>query len=233
MKHLIFYFFAMLVFSSCNQRAGSGNIVTKIRQTGEFTGISVGGAFEVELKNGPVTEVKVESDDNIIDFIETRVSGDILKIRTKSGTGFNDAHFKVYITAPEINSINGSGAAHVKVIGQLKSPDRISFDVSGASGISATVDAPEIAAEISGAGNMELSGRTRDYTAEVSKAGDLKSGDLKSENTVVTVSGAGSARVYASVSLKADASGAGHIYYRGGASVKAKTSGAGNIKNEN
>jgi len=233
MKQLIFCFFTILALSSCDQEMGSGNIVTEKRQTGNFTGISVGGAFEVEIKPGPVTQVEVESDDNVIGFIETKVSGDVLKIRTKSGTGFNNAHFKVYITAPEINSINTSGAANVKVIGQLTSTGKISMDVSGAGKCTASVDAPEIYAQVSGAGNVDISGKTRNYTAKVSGSGDLKSGDLQSENTDVEVSGAGNARVHASISLKAEASGAGNIYYKGGAAVQQKTSGAGNVKNEN
>ncbi|MCW3093963.1 MAG: hypothetical protein JWP81_5032 [Ferruginibacter sp.] len=233
MKHLLLCFFTLMVLASCNQRRGSGNIVTEKRNTGDFKGISVGGAFEVELKSGPATEVVVESDDNVIHDIETKVSGDVLKIRTKNGHGFNNAHFKVFVTAPEINSLEISGAAHLKAIDELKSTRKISFDVSGAGGCKASVDAPEVNAEISGAGNIELSGRTKDYNAEVSGSGDLKSADLKSESTVVKATGAGSARVHASVRLKANASGAGNIYYRGGANVEMKTSGAGNIKNEN
>ncbi|MEO5893394.1 MAG: head GIN domain-containing protein [Ferruginibacter sp.] len=233
MRQLLFCFFTLAIFSSCEHRRGSGNIVTEKRQTGDFTGISVGGAFTVEVTTGPVTEVKVEADDNVINSIETKVSGDVLKIRTKDGASFNDAHFKVYITAPEINSIKSSGAATVKVMDQLKNKGKISLDVSGAAHISASVDAPEISADISGAGNIDLSGRTRDYTAEVSGSGDLKSGELKTENTDVRVSGAGNARVYASVRLKAEASGAGNIYYKGGATVDPKTSGAGNVKNDN
>jgi hypothetical protein len=233
MKQLIAFLFAILVFSACNQRTGSGNIVTDRRRTADFHGISVGGAFTVEVKIGSPTEVTVEADDNVIALIETKVDDGILKIRTKNGSSFNDAHFKVFVTVPELSSINSSGAANVKVLGPLKSNEKISLDASGAAGITASLDAPEIEAEITGAANMELSGRTRDYSAEVSGSGELKSGGLRSENTDVHVSGAGNAHVHASVSLKADASGAGNIYYKGGGNTVVKTSGAGNVKNEN
>lgn len=233
MKQLIFLFFTTLVLGACNQITGSGNIVTEKRQTGNFTSISVGGAFEVEIKTGTETLVEVESDDNVIRYIETQVSGDVLKIRTKDGNGFNNSHFKVYVTAPEINSIKTSGAADVKVIGDLKSTGKVSFYVSGAGHIATSVDSPEILADISGAGKIDLSGRTRDFKANVSGSGELKSGKLHSENTNVHVSGAGTARVHASISLKANVSGAGNIYYNGGAAVQEKKSGAGNIKSEN
>jgi len=233
MKQFVFYGFMMIMLNSCMELTGSGNIVNEKRQTGSFTGISVGGAFEVQIKNGPETEVIVESDDNIIKYIETKVSGNVLKIRTKDGTGFSQATFKVSITSPEINLIRVSGASNVKGTSQLKSAGKISLDVSGAGGIKASLDAPEIDSELSGAGNMELEGRTRDYKASVSGSGELKSADLLSEHTNVSVSGAGTARVHASVSLKAHATGAGNIHYKGGASVEQKTSGAGNIKSDN
>ena len=232
MKQLLVYGFAVLLFCSCNQRTGSGNIITEKRQTGDFTGVSVGGAFTVELKIGPVTEVEVEADDNVMKYIETRVSGNTLKIGTKNSHGFNNAHFKVYVTAPEIKMIRSSGAASVKASGILKTTDKIRLDVSGAAHITASVDAPEVNAEVSGAGNIDLDGRTRNYTAEVSGSGNLKSANLQSENTDVSVSGAGTARVHASVSLKAHANGAGNIYYKGGASVQQRTSGAGNVRKE-
>lgn len=233
MKQLLFSLLTILMFSACSQKTGSGNIITEKRQTGNFVGISVGGAFEVEVKNGPETIVEVEADDNVINFIETKVSGNILKIRTKEGTSFNNAHFKVFVTAPEISSLKVSGAANVKGNGQLSCPGKMSLDVSGAGNIKTIVDAPEIEAELSGAGNIDLSGRTRNYKAKVSGSGDLKSGNLQSENTEVDVSGAGTARVHASISLQANASGAGNIYYKGGASVQQIKSGAGNIKSEN
>ena len=65
MKQIAFYLLAVIILGSCDQMSGSGNIVTEKRETGDFKGISAGGAFEVEVKMGPVTEVVVEADDNI------------------------------------------------------------------------------------------------------------------------------------------------------------------------
>lgn len=232
MKNLLIL--AAIIFSaaSCTHIEGSGNIVTEKRQTGDFKGISVGGAFEVELKAGPVTSVEVEADDNLIKLIETKVSGGVLKIENRNGFSINDGHLKVYITAPEITKINCSGAANVKALDMLKSDSRISLDASGAGNIKAAVDAPEIEAEASGAAEVELSGRTREYDAKASGSGNIKSSKLLSESTDAEATGAGSVHVHASVTLKAHASGAGSVYYRGGASVQQSTSGAGSVKSE-
>jgi putative autotransporter adhesin-like protein len=233
MKQILLFSIVLFMLASCQQMHGSGNIVKEKRETSDFTGVSAGGAFEVEIKNGPAREVEVEADDNIMKYIETEVRGGVLRINTKENVNFNDAHFKVYVTAPEINSVKSSGASDIKIKETLKSPNKISFDVSGAGNISGIADAPEIDAEISGAGNITMSGRTRNYTAKVSGSGNLKTGDLQSETAEVRVSGAGNAWVHASVRLKANASGAGNIHYKGGAEVEQHSSGAGNVISQN
>jgi hypothetical protein len=233
MKQLLFFALVILTLGSCRRIDGSGNVITETRQTGDFKGVSAGGAFQVEIKTGPETEVVVEADDNIMPYIETEVRGNVLRISTKDNTNINDATLKVYVTAPEITSLKSSGASDIKIKDPLKSGGKISLDVSGAGNISGGVDAPEIYAEISGAGGIQVSGRTRDYKARVSGSGNLKTGDLQTENTDVHVSGAGNAWVHASVRLKADASGAANIHYKGGAKVEQHASGAGNIVSQN
>lgn len=232
MKQIILFAFTIFVINGCKQLQGSGNIITENRTTNNFTAISVGGAYEVELKNGPVREVRVEADDNIIKYIETRVSDNTLSVETKDGVNFNNGHFKVFVTAPEIRKIVSSGASSIDFKSILKNADKITLEASGAASITGEVDAPEIVTEASGASNIKLSGRTKNYTAEASGSADLKTGELMSETTKVQASGAATAHVYASLRLDADADGAASIYYKGAASVSQKTSGAANIKKD-
>lgn len=232
MKNLFILAVIAFMISSCQHMTGSGNIVKEKRNTGNFKRIDVGGAFEVELKNGPQTSVEVEADDNLLSIIETRVNGDELNIHTKGSYNITDGHFKVYITAPEIKGVKSTGAANFKALDVLKSDEQITFEASGAGNIKAAVDAPKVKAESSGAGDIELSGRTKDYTVNASGGGNVKSANLLTETTDADVSGAGSVHVHASVSLKAEASGAGSVYYRGGANVSSNTSGAGSVKKE-
>lgn len=231
MRKIVFFAAIIIAFTSCDRLSGSGNIVTEKRALDNFTGISVGSAFEAEIKSGPYA-VEVEADDNLMKHIKTRVTGGILKIEFKKNTSITNAHLKVYITAPEINRINSSGAARVKVIDQLKSSGKIILETSGAGNIEAAVDAPEIETEVSGAGSIDVKGRTRSHSAKASGGGSIKSKELLSENTVAKSSGAGNIHVHASVSLKANASGAGNVFYTGGASVESHASGAGSVRKE-
>ncbi len=232
MKQFIFLILSAALITGCHFRRGSGNIITQKRETSSFKGVSAGGAFEVEIKIGNTTEVIVESDDNLMPFIETRVENDVLKISTRSNN-INNGHLKVFVTAPEINFIKGSGASTIKAVDPLKNGDKIRFEASGASSVSATVDAPSINAEASGASKIELSGRTRQYDAEADGSSDIKSGQLQSENTVIDASGASTVHSHASVSIAVKASGASSVYYKGAGVLKSESTGASDVKHEN
>ena len=149
MRRIFFLLIIIASFASCEYTTGSGNIVTENRSAGSFSGISVGGDFDVEVKIGSTTEVKVEADDNIIKHIETRVSGNILRIRTEDLHNYRDVHMKVYITTPSLNKISASASARVNVDDLLKSNERLSFNASSAGNINAEVEAPEVEADAS------------------------------------------------------------------------------------
>jgi hypothetical protein len=229
MKYLVIAFFFVTIFTNCNQINGSGKIITEKRTVGAFTGIKVGGAFEVEATITSTTSVTVEADDNIAPLIQTYVSDGILYIKTKMANNLNNGHMKILISTPLLSSIDCSGAANLKVINAINHNGKIKLEASGASDIEATINAPEVLVEASGAGQIELNGNTQKYTLLISGASDVKSSNLLSENTDVHVSGAGNAYVHSSLFLKAVSSGAGTIHYRGAGRVDEHVSGAGTI----
>ena len=230
MKQFILFCTAFILLNSCHYTTGSGNIISEKRSVGNFTGISVGGSFDVEVKIGPVTQVTVEADDNVIKYVETRVSGNTLKIRTEGMHSMNNVHLKVYISIPELRSVKASASASVKVLDIIKEDGRLSFDASSSADIEAEVDAPEVDAEASSSGSVNLIGKTKNYSARVSSSGDIKSFELLSENTDVSASSSGSAQVHASVSLTAKANSSGSIDYRGAANVKKTVNSSGSVE---
>jgi hypothetical protein len=233
MKYLLFFAVIAFVAGSCTQLNGSGNIIKQKRETGSFTGVEAGGAFEVEIKKGATTEVIVESDDNIISYIKTKVVGDILEISHNDGFSFGNGHFKVYITIATLNYIKASGASNIKAIDEIKSSEDMNIESSGAANITANVNTPNIKIEASGASHVELTGKTRKLTAVSSGSAGIKCAALKSENADLSASGASTIHAYASISIEASASGAANIYHLGTNNIKEQTSGAAGIKSEN
>ena len=95
---------------------GSGNLVTEIREVGSFTRIAVSGGANVELTVDPSLRqsVSVTYDDNVLDFIVTRVSGNTLIIDTEGSfrtTGGGRRY--VTVVTDRIEVIKASGGADV------------------------------------------------------------------------------------------------------------------------
>lgn len=227
---LSFLFFAIIALSSCSHTTGSGNIVTENRDTGSFDAISVGGSFDVEVKMGDTRQVTVEADDNIIKYIQTRVSGNVLKINTRDLHSYSNVHMKVYVTVPEIKAISASGSAEVIASNTLKNNEKLVFKASSSSTIKAEVDAPGVVTDASSSATIELKGRTKTYVSEASSSADIKTFGLLSENTTANVSSSGSIQVHASVNLNAKASSSGSIEYKGGATVTKTESSSGSVE---
>lgn len=230
MKRFII-FASLLMLFACRYRTGSGNLVTETRSPGPFTGLSVSGGFEVELRNAGKEEVVVEADDNIIKYIRTDVSGGQLRIRLED-IEVRKVHLKVFVSAPLINKIKASAASTVDVKDELRTGSNIQFNVSSASEVTAVVDAPEIRGDVSSAGELNLKGRTRDFKADASSGASIHAHDLLSENTDVRASSGATAEVHASLTLDAKASSGANISYRGGATVRKTESSGGQVEKD-
>jgi len=230
MKQIIFFFITLIVLASCHHTSGSGNIVTEKRTVGNFKGISVGGDFEVEVKIGPVTEVTVEADDNVIEYIETSINGNSLRIRTEDMHNFSNTHMKVYITVPALSVIKASASADVRVIDLLTSNEKLSFQSSNSGSIDAEVDAPEIETDASSGGSVTIRGKTKNHEADASSGADIKTWDLLSEQTNVSVSSGANAKVHASIGLKVTASSGAVVTYHGAAAVTNNVSSGASVQ---
>lgn len=214
---------------------GSGNIKTEDRNVSSFKNVEVHGASDVLVSQGSQSAVKVEGDDNLLQYIEVNQEGDRIVIRERSGYNLRPTNsIRIYVTTAVYNKIDASGACNIIGQSKISNPEDLSMHVSGAGDIKMEVDAPRLSASVSGSGSIDLKGQTKDVDLDLSGAANAHCYDLLAENTKVDISGAGSAEVFASVSLDARVSGAGSITYKGNASnVSQHVSGAGSVNKAN
>lgn len=225
MKKIIFLLITMLALGSCVYRTGSGNIIKQTRSTGSFKGIDAAGGFDVEIRKG-AENVMIEADDNLIQYIQTEVEGDILKIRFHE-SNVSNAHLKILVSAPEINLVKGAAGAEITSADELQSSGKIIVHNSSGSNSTLKLNAPDVEAEVSSGGEQQLSGHTRNFLGKASSGANLKAGDLLSENSTTEASSGSSVYVYASIKLVARASSGGNIHYKGGATVVTKEENSG------
>jgi Putative auto-transporter adhesin, head GIN domain len=215
--------------------SGNGVIKTEDHQVSSFKNVEVSGSINVYVSQGDLKPVRVEGDENLLQYIEVSQEGDKIIVRDRPGYNLAPTNdMRIYITSPVYNDIEVSGASDI--IGQMKivNPENLELRASGAGDIKMEVDAPKLTADISGSGSIDLKGQTKDVDLGLSGAGHAHCYELLAESTKVDISGAGSAEVYASVKLDAEVSGAGSVSYKGNAeTVIQHVSGVGSISKAN
>lgn len=210
---------------------GNGNIKTVERTVGAFKDVSTSGNIHVYITQGPQAPVKIETDENLLDYIEIHQRGDAISIETRDGYNLESTgEIKVYVTAPEFNHIGISGSGTVQSTTKIISKNDLDFSISGSGGLKAELNAPSVEVDITGSGHADIAGETKNLEIQISGSGEATCFNLLSENTTVDVTGSGDADVYASVKLDAQVSGSGNVHYKGAATqIKKDITGSGGV----
>ncbi|GGF25923.1 head GIN domain-containing protein [Hymenobacter cavernae] len=187
------------------------------RQTGDFRMIKASGAVNIMLKQGSKTSVVLEAEEeDVLRHIRTEVENGVLRIyRDKDGGSFTWLPTKsnkitVYITTPQLNSLELSGASDVKSE-SVFSADDFRIKASGASDVTLGVKAKTLSVEASGASDIRLTGQVESQQVHISGSSDYRASDLLSKRATVDASGASDAYVSAE-SLSSHASGASDVH---------------------
>jgi hypothetical protein len=236
MRQILFVAVAsILLFGSCREifskrMRGNGNVTTQTRSAGQFNSIEVSGNINVYARQDSSSVIKVEADDNLQQYIETRNDGGVLVIRSQEGYNLKPSRqIKVYVSANTFKNFQASGACDLFSDGTITSASEIDYDLSGSCDVTMAVNAPKISADLSGACSVKFSGQTKDFHIRGSGSTDIKSYDLLAENVDLDISGAGDAEIYASVKISGTISGAAGVKYKGAAQTDIHTSGATSV----
>jgi hypothetical protein len=237
MRRIVFASLCLLVvLSSCSYMGGKrvtgdGKLTSQNRNVGNFTGVEVTGSMEVIVSPGPTATVRVDADQNLQDYIETTLDGNVLEVHPRKGYNLKPrAGIKIYVTAPQYGSLAITGSGKITSNSKITHGSEMNMQVVGSGDIIVDADAPTITTEISGSGNITLSGNTRTLGSEINGSGEVHSFNLLSEATEVEINGSGNAEVYASKQLNVSISGSGDVQYKGSPAINQSIAGSGNIR---
>jgi hypothetical protein len=199
----------MLLLSGCHLAGvkGNGRITTEARPITEFTELETDGAFEVTWAPGGAA-FSVTTDENLIRYIHTRLSGQKLVIEWMK----------------PLRATRG-----IKV--QIASSQLIRATLNGAMRLAAaSLSGRELYLEANGASRVTLNGNVNAVQAEMNGASRLDAESLATRAMDLTINGAGRAEVNVAEVLKVDISGAGRVTYSGNPTIDKSISGAGSVK---
>lgn len=208
---------------------GNGEIVTEKRSVDDFNGLRIAGNFEVILEESSKPFVQLNTDENLLDFIDTEVKGGILNVSQEKKL-ISKSKIRIIINYLELKDIRVMGAALLKNEDYLSAED-LEIRMEGAGAIDLKILAEKLKVELSGAGVISLAGEVQEQELNLMGAGKLEAFDLDSKECDVSVGGLGGAEIYVTETLNATIEGVGTIKYDGQPEdVTTEIKGLGRIK---
>ena len=224
-----------MVLTSCNffekKVNGNGKVITQEQKLSSFKSIEASGSVKVHIRQDSSSSVKIETDENLLEYLDIHVTGDKLVVREKDG--FNLRASKdiiIYTSAPVYSEVSVSGSGDIISDNIISGGEPLALNVSGSGGINVQVALPKVSAEVSGSGDIKLSGTSKEFGASISGSGSIQAFDLITDITTLEISGAANAEVTANQKLDVNVSGSGDVRYKGEAAVSQSISGAGSVK---
>ena len=210
---------------------GDGSVTNRSYTVKSFSTLELHGAYNVSLASGAEPSVSIDTDENMHELILVESDGKVLKISSKRESVLRPTRMDLHIVySGSLEKISVIGACKLSAHDKLVS-ERLHLNLSGASDLHLDLELESLLTNVSGAGNIHLRGLAANHRAELSGASNLRAEDLITKTTRISLSGAGSAQVYATEHLDASISGVGKIEYAGNPKEKSiNTSGIGTIR---
>jgi len=231
--NIIFITALSLVVCSCQYleefEKGNGEIVTERRTVSEFNELKIGGNFEVLLEKGNSSYVEINTDENLLEFIDSEVYGAVLEI-TQQKKLISKKKIKLVINYIDLKELRAMGATLIKNEGYLDSKD-LKIRMEGAGIIDLKIQCDDLEVVVSGAGIVKLAGEVQTQYLNLTGAGKLEALDLESTSCTISVGGIGGAEIFVTEKLDATIEGIGGIEYAGDpAEIITEINGLGKIK---
>ncbi len=212
-----------------NTIKGSGVAATTNYALAGFSAVQAESAFHVNIQQGSVYAVKVTIDDNLLDYLDVRLSGDQLHIGLKPAS-LNCSQLKADVTMPEVTGLEGHGASHIQMTG-FDSDKALKVSLRDASNAKGDINCSSGEFSVSGASRLELQGRTGTVKIDAANASKAELGNFTVKEAVVHARGASHVTLNVSEFLDATATDASSVRYAGKpASLKKHVSGAASVK---
>jgi hypothetical protein len=211
--------------------SGSGRVVEESRKVSSFTGISL-------YSDGQVTNtleaLTIETDDNLMEYLETTVIDGILDIRVRESTDVdldptNGIKFDITVADLDGVELHGAGTFDIGVL----TTDRLELTINGAGDFSiGNLEANEVEVVLAGSGSIVLAGQVGTERLELLGAGDLDTSGMSAERVTVGLSGVGDVSVWATDQLDVIVAGIGDVGYYGNPSVTQLVTGSGTVSHK-
>lgn len=187
---------------------GSGKRETEKRQIAPFTSIMTEGAFDITVACQKDLSLEVEGDDNVIEYVSTEVSNNVLRLKNTRSYSVNEP-VKVKLSVPNLEGLSVSGAGKIEIKGMNN--EKFQIDSNGAPAIN-------------------VSGTTKLIQIHSNGAGKIDTHNLRASRGVVESNGVSRVDLYVADQLDVTVSGPSSVFYQGDPVVNKNVRGPGKVE---
>ena len=237
MKKIYKFFIPVLLiiisFSSCihsvfNCIRGNNTVVSEIRQPTNFNTISSSGDFSVYINVDTVNEVEVKAESNIMQYIETYTTNQVLHIEIDDNQCINiNKDIKIYIKTTNLEMVELLGSGLIDCPNIETADFAVKLDGSGDLNFNMDVDMLKI--DVTGSGDMVLSGTASKAELNILGSGDVRALNLEQDTCFVVINGSGDIYIDVNDLLDVQILGSGNIYYTGDPQLNLNILGTGEV----
>lgn len=244
MRTILLSVIALAATMSCIAQGriqGNGQTVERQRSVGTYKALSVRNGLDVEISGDLTGGIIVVADENLQEYVETKVEDGMLKITMKHGYRyrFNGKSPKVIVpNMGQLTAISVSGGSDVYTKNTTLQGDALSIACSGGSDFkgeinvktldmacsggsdfNASVEAEQCDLAISGGSDGDLSGYANVCSVSVSGGSDFKAHRFVTKDCDLSVSGGSDVDVHCTERLSAKVRGGSDVIYTGDCTV--------------
>ncbi len=213
MRNLLLLLLLTVLAAGCHhgmrsEITGSGKRELQKREVGSFTSITTEGAFNIEITCQKDLGLQVEGDDNVLDYVTSDVSNNVLRIKNTKGYSVSEpVKFKISVPNLEGLSVNGAGRIEIKGMNNEK------FEIDS-----------------NGAPSISVSGTTKVVDIDTNGAGKIDTHNLHATRAVVDSKGVSRIDLDVAEQLDVTVSGPSSVYYKGDPVVNKTIHGPGKVE---
>ncbi|WP_264558097.1 head GIN domain-containing protein [Flavobacterium sp. N2270] len=215
----LFALFILVGFTSCKHNInfgngidGSGNIISEKRNIDQkFTKISASSGVDVIIEQGSPTEIEVETDDNLIEYVITKVENGTLIVKI-DGNINNMSAIKVRVKMQTISSLESSSGSSITSKNKLNGSS-IALKSSSGSEIDVELEYESVSCESTSGSEIKASGKALRLETQSSSGSEIDASNLAVNEVFAQSTSGSSTTVNPIVKLDAKASSGSSIDY--------------------
>jgi len=210
--------------------AGTGSGEARSFAVADFTGVSLRGPDDVDVRVGAAFSVRATGPEAELARLRIERVGDTLRVGRQRGVSWSGGKgVRIAVTMPRMTEAEIAGSGDMTV-DRVEGP-RFDGSIAGSGDLTvATLQTGEAKLSIAGSGSVKAGGRTDRLGVDIAGSGDVEAGGLTASSATVSVAGSGNVRAAVNGSATVSIVGSGDVDLGSGARCQVSKVGSGSVR---